>query len=95
MNIEHKNDGRTGEFYIDDESGRIAEIQYFTSAPGQITVSHTEVDEKLRGKGVGEDLIRKTVEYARSRGLKIVPQCPYARKIIERHTELQDVLAES
>jgi predicted GNAT family acetyltransferase len=58
-----------------------------------MVIDHTEVDEKLRGEGVGEDMVRAAVEYARENDLKINPACPYARKVIERTPELQDVLA--
>ena len=93
MEIKDEETGKKGEFYIEKDGDRIARIQYFHSGEGVITVYHTEVDEKLRGKGVGEKLVERVVKYTRDQGLKLVPKCPYARKLIERNDELRSVLA--
>ena len=93
MDIKLEEMRKKGSFFIEEGGQRVAELQYFHSAQGQITIYHTEVDEKLRGKGVGEDLVAKAVSYAREKDLKIVAQCPYARKVIERTAEYKDILA--
>ena len=66
---------------------------YIKSGDGQITIDHTEVDEKLRGQGVGEDLVKAAVDFARESGLKIKLICPYARKVFEKNPDYGDVLA--
>lgn len=91
MQIQRDEHGRKGAFYIDEDGEWIAELTYFKN--GQtMTIDHTEVDEKLRGEGIGEDLVKAAVGYARENGLKIKAVCPYAKKIIEADPELQDVL---
>ena len=91
MQIQRDEHGRKGAFYIDENGEWIAELTYIKTND-TMTIDHTEVDEKLRGEGVGEDLVKAAVEYARENGLKVKPSCPYARKVIERTPELQDVL---
>jgi len=93
MEIEHKEKGRKGTFFIEENAELIAELQYFTSAPGEITIYHTEVGEKFRGEGIGHDLVAAAVNYAREKGLKIVPKCPYAAKVINETPEFQEVFA--
>ncbi len=93
MEIKEEKSGKKGEFYIEDNGDRIARIQFFESAQGQITVYHTEVDGKLRGQGVGEDLVERVVKYARGEDLKIVATCPYAKKLIENNEDHRSVLA--
>ena len=93
MEIQREEHGRKGAFFIDEDGEWIAELTYFRSGDNQITVDHTEVDEKLRGKGVGEDLVKHVVEYARENGLKIKATCPYAKKVIESTPEYQDIAA--
>jgi predicted GNAT family acetyltransferase len=91
MQIQRDEHGRKGAFYIDEDGEWIAELTYFKN--GQtMTIDHTEVDEKLRGERIGEDLVKAAVAYARENGLKIKAACPYAKKIIEADPELQDVL---
>ena len=65
----------------------------FSFGSGVITVDHTEVDDKLRGEGIGQDLVKTAVEYARANNLKIRPVCPYTKKVIDNTPEYQDVLA--
>lgn len=91
MQIQHDEHGRKGAFYIDENGEWIAELTYVKNE-GTMTIDHTEVDEKLRGEGIGEDMVKAAVEYARKEGLKIKPDCPYARKVIERTPELQGEL---
>jgi predicted GNAT family acetyltransferase len=93
MQIQHDEHGKKGAFYIEENGEWIAEMTYFRSAPGVITIDHTEVDEKLRGEGIGEDLVKAGVEYARANNLKIRPVCPYAKKVIDATAEFHDVLA--
>lgn len=92
MEIKEERKGKKGEFYIEENRERIARIQFFHSGDGEITVYHTEVDKELRGEGIGEDLVERVVKCARDEGVKIVPTCPYARKVIEKNKELRTVL---
>jgi uncharacterized protein len=93
MQIQRDEHGRKGAFFIDENGEWIAELTYVNDN-GTMTIDHTEIDEKLRGEGIGEDLVRAAVEYARENGLKINPVCPYAKKVIDRTPEFQDVLAQ-
>ena len=91
MQIQRDEHGRKGAFYIDEEGEWIAELTYFTNN-GVMTIDHTEIDEKLRGEGIGQDMVKAAVEYARENDLKINAVCPYAKKVIERTPEFQDIL---
>lgn len=93
MEIKHEETGKKGEFFIEQDGERVARLQYFGSAEGQITIYHTEVNEALQGKHIGNDLVRAAVDMARKDGLKIVPQCPFARKVIEDAADMTSVLA--
>jgi predicted GNAT family acetyltransferase len=93
MQIQRDEHGRKGAFYIDEDGEWIAELTYLKSGDGLITIDHTEVHEKLRGEGIGEDLVKAAADYARENNLKIKLICPYARKVFEKHPEYGDVLA--
>jgi predicted GNAT family acetyltransferase len=93
MDIQRDEHGKKGAFFIDENGEWVAELTYFRSGGNQITVDHTEVDPKLRGKGVGEQLVKAAVEYARESDLKINPACPYTKKVIDETPEFQDVVA--
>ena len=91
MQIQRDEHGQRGAFYIDEDGEWIAELTYIKHN-GTMTIDHTEIDDKLRGEGIGQDMVKAAVEYARQNDLKIKADCPYARKVIERTPELKDVL---
>ncbi len=93
MEIQRKEDGSRGEFYIEEDEKQIALMTYKKSGEGQIIIDHTEVDESLQGKGIGKDIVEASVNYARENDLKIVPTCRFAKKVIDETPDFQDVLA--
>lgn len=55
---------------------------------GEVLVfTHTEVDERYQGMGVGEALIQGTLDQLRARGGRMVPACPFVAAFIERHPD--------
>ncbi|MEO3997335.1 DUF5996 family protein [Mesorhizobium sp. CAU 1732] len=72
-----------------------AEMTYSRAGDGLIIIDHTEVPDALRGRKVGERLVRQAVEDARRDGVSIIPLCPFAKAQIARHPEWQDVLRRS
>ena len=92
MKIEHRKTGQKGLFYVEYENEIAAEMVYTMSPENKMVIEHTEVEEVLRGKNVGYELVHAAVEYARHHGLKIIPLCPFARSVINKKPEFQDVL---
>lgn len=92
MEILHKDDKEKGSFYINKGSKIIAEISYVWASSDKIIIDHTEVSEFLKGKGIGKQLVAKTVEFAREKGIKILPLCPFAKSVIYKVKEFNDIL---
>lgn len=61
--------------------------------PGRVVLVHTEVPEALAGKGVGSRLARGALDSIRALGMKIVPQCSFIARFVEKHPEYRDLLA--
>jgi uncharacterized protein len=91
MQINHQEAGSNGTFYIGENSNRLGEMIYSKSG-NTIIIHHTEVSDKLRGKGAGKQLVAAAVDYARSNNLKIIPRCSFAKSLFETVKEFQDVL---
>jgi uncharacterized protein len=62
-------------------------------AGGRMVFTHTVVPPELRGRGIAEKLVRAALADARQAGHKVVPECSYVAKFIERHKEYQDLVA--
>jgi hypothetical protein len=71
--------------------GHLAESAYDLE-PGSIVFTHTVVPDELSGRGIASELVKFALDDARSRGLKVVPQCAYVSSWIARHPEYQDLL---
>jgi predicted GNAT family acetyltransferase len=55
-------------------------------------IEHTEVDDKLRGKNVGNQLVQYMVDYARTNNIKVIPLCPFTHSVFKKKPEYADVL---
>jgi predicted GNAT family acetyltransferase len=60
--------------------------------PDTFLIKHVEVIPSERGRGHAEAIMRSLLDFARSRGSKVVPICPYARIFIARHAEYADLV---
>ena len=92
MKIQQKDDGKTGMFFIEQDDKIVAKLVYSWRGKERIIVEHTEVNDVLKGKGAGKELVAKSVEFAREKGVKIIPFCSFAKSIIDKTDEFQDVL---
>lgn len=94
MEILHKDDGSRGRFYVEKDSTILAEMTYVWTGSDRIIIDHTEVSEVLAGQGAGKQMLTMAVEFAREKGLKIIPLCPFAKSVFDKVSEFRDVLFE-
>lgn len=94
MHIQHEETDIRGRHYINDEHGNmVAEITYAVQHPDKMVVDHTEVAEDLQGHNIGVELVEAVAEHARAKGRQIIPVCTFAKTIMERSDEFDDVLS--
>lgn len=80
-------------FYVgENEEQPQAEITFIPTSDSSITINHTFVSDELREQGLGEQLVNKVVEYARTENKTIIPECLFAKKVLESSSDYQDVL---
>jgi hypothetical protein len=92
MTIDHNSTDSKGEFFIATDNITLAKITYSNAGDDKLIIDHTEVDESLKGKGIGYNLVDSVVDYARVKGLKIIPLCPFAKAVFKKRKEYSDVL---
>ena len=93
MNIQKEETGNKGEFFIEKDGAKVAQMTYVKDGADKIVIDHTEVDDSLQGEGIGGKLVAEGVKFARENDLKIVPQCPFAKAEFDKHADYADVLA--
>ena len=91
--ILHRPGDAKGGFVAEGGDGSVlAQLTYSRAGESLIILDHTEVDDSLRGTGTGARLVEAAIAHARSSGVEVIPLCPFAKSVIARRPELQDVV---
>jgi uncharacterized protein len=53
----------------------------------------TWVHPQLRGRGIGARLVEHALEWAKGRGLRVVPSCWFVGEFVDRNPQYRDLLA--
>lgn len=86
----HNEDKRRYEILVDDVVVGIADVD----VEGETMVfPHTQIDPSMRGRGLGERLVRDALDDARERGFKVIGSCWFVRDFIRDHPEYADLKA--
>jgi predicted GNAT family acetyltransferase len=57
-----------------------------------IVLMHTDVPERLSGKGIATSLAAFAFHYAKEKGLRVKVYCPFVQTYLKRHPEYGDIL---
>jgi len=90
--IQHERTGHRGAFFLERDGERLAQMTY-TVAGTRVIIDHTDVDDRLRGTGMGRKLVEAAVEWARKENAHLMPLCPYAKSVFDKTPDYADVLA--
>lgn len=91
--IKHQNNEKNGVFEIYEDGVKAGEMTYTWAGTDKFIIDHTEVNEQYGGLGLGKKLVEAAVNFAREKGIKIIPLCSFAKKTIEKTLQFQDVLS--
>ena len=72
--------------------GELAGVAVYQSTPTATVFTHTEVDDRFEGRGVGSALARGALDDVRAHGLGVVPLCPFIKGWIGKHADYQDLV---
>ena len=81
-----------GSFYIEVNGNQEAMMTFVFAGEDKIIIDHTEVNPRNEGKGFGKKMVTKVVVFAREKGIKILPLCPFAKSVFDKTPEFRDVL---
>jgi predicted GNAT family acetyltransferase len=90
--IEHASHVNKGTFFIRINNQKVAEMNYVVGNDKKLIIEHTDVDDSLKGQGIGKKLLAELVEYARKEHLSVLPLCPFANAVLKKTPAWQDVL---
>ena len=92
MKIQHQETSSKGEVFVEQENERVAEMTYSWAGDDKFIIDHTWVSELLRGQHVGRQLLDVLVNFARDKGVKILPLCPFSKSVFDKDPSIHDVL---
>jgi predicted GNAT family acetyltransferase len=72
------------ELTIDDQTAFLA----YERTPHSFVIVHTEVPPALRGRHLGDVLVKAALDHAHAEGLRVVAVCPFARAYLRKHPDL-------
>ena len=72
--------------------GEPAGFVAYDERDGVYGLTHTEIDPRFEGRGVGSQLVRGALDDLRARGAAVLPFCTFVRGYIEKHPEYLDLV---
>lgn len=91
MEIQHFDDGKKGHFKAVEGDVQAGLMTYVWAGEDKFIIEHTIGNPEF--KGVGVKLLNNAVAFARENNKKIIPLCPFAKKMFDRTPEIHDVLS--
>lgn len=93
MDITNKQNGDSGYITlskVDEEVGRLTYM--IVPHEEKLIISYVMVYPAFEGKGLGKYLVEAGVEFARENNWKVYPHCSYARAVMNRMNDVEDIL---
>ena len=86
--IKHEKKTQRFELSID---GHTAYLSYELNG-GVIDYNHTIVPSALGGRGIGTELVKYALAYARVNHLSVIPSCSFVAYYFNKHSEVADLI---
>jgi len=71
-------------------NGLLSKLDYLQDED-TFVITHVGVQPELRGLGVAGKLTQASLEFAKSKSLRVIPMCSYASAFIRRHPEYAEL----
>jgi predicted GNAT family acetyltransferase len=89
IEVRDKPEDERYEVFLD---GQPAGYTAYRRGDAEITLTHTEVDSRFKGRGVGSGLARGVLDDIRGSQLALLPSCEFIKGYIARHDEYVDLV---
>jgi predicted GNAT family acetyltransferase len=87
----HERNG-AGRITLTRRGERLGTLEFRGAGERSVRIDHVEVTPHARGHGHGRTLVQAAADWARADGLKLVPICGYARRVLTSDPSFRDVL---
>ena len=74
--------------------GAPAGLAAYRVRDGVTVITHSEVDPAFRGRGLGSELARLTLDQLRESQARVITACPFFAKYVSQHHDWDDILVD-
>lgn len=89
MDLQIRHDEKHARFVAEVEHGE-ATLDYSKLDDETLDYESTYVPEEDRQRGIGETIVLHALEWAEENGYRIVPSCPFVKRVVENHEEYRE-----
>ena len=96
MKYTNNKSGNGGFIALNNDEEEIGRLTY-TIFPEdhKLIISFVLVHKKFEGRGMGNFLVEEGVKFARENNWNVYPHCSYARSVMNRMPDVEDILLKS
>lgn len=90
LTITHNKDANQFVTIVD---GKISRLDYSVSSDGKtLNFYSTFVPPELRGRNLGQEIVKFALDFAKENDCKIIPSCPFVKRFIDNHPEYENIV---
>jgi predicted GNAT family acetyltransferase len=92
MKYQNDRTGNGGTITLNNDTDEVGRLTY-TIFPeeNKLIISYVLVHRQFEGRGMGKYLVEEGVKFARVNNWKVYPHCSYARSVMNRMSDVDDV----
>lgn len=93
MKYENNRSGNGGFLTLSNDEEEIGRLTY-TIFPddNKLIISFVLVHPKFEGRGMGKYLVEEAIKFSRENKWNVYPHCSYARSVMSRMNDVDDIL---
>lgn len=93
---QNQQSGNGGFFTMQNDTEEVGRLTY-TIMPeeSRFVISFVNIYPKFEGQGLGKLMVKEAIDFARQNNWKVYPHCSYARTVMTKMDDVQDLFLKS
>lgn len=80
------------QFEVHEDGKVVGHLEYTVGHHGDVSLTHTKVEEEYGGRGLAGELVRHAMDDIRTAGYRVRPLCSYVKTWLERNPGYDDLV---
>lgn len=93
MKFNNQQSGNGGFITLENDTKEVGRLTYTVFLDEQkLIISFVLVHPEFEGRGMGKYLVEEAIKFARENKWNVYPHCSYARSVMNRMSDVEDIL---